>query len=89
VPTALAVPSAAAPERPNLQPDRPSATRSAPAASPAIRTTTSRSGGAQALAASRRETDHLAVELDILPAPLSPVEPLSPVDALGMKRSAQ
>jgi hypothetical protein len=88
VPTALAVPSAPAPERPTLQPDRPSATRSAPAESSVIRTTTSTGGGAQALA-SRPENENLAVELDILPAPLSPVEPLRPVDALGTKRSAQ
>jgi hypothetical protein len=89
VPSSVAVPSAPAPERPAVQPDRASPAQPAPAASAAKLTTASTGVAASALAASRRDAEKLVAERDILPAPLSPVDPLRPVDALGIKRSAQ
>ena len=89
VPSSVAVPSAPAPERLAVQPDRASPAQPTPAASAAKVTTASTGVAASALAASRRDAEKLVAERDILPAPLSPVDPLKPVDALGIKRSAQ
>jgi hypothetical protein len=40
-------------------------------------------------AAPRREAPQVLAERDILPVPLNPVDSLSPVETLGIRRSAQ
>ena len=84
VPTTVGVPSAPAPQRPAVESDRVEPAALAPGHSPAPSAAES-----PVVAARRREDAKAPAEQDILPVPLNPVGSLSPVEALGIRRSAQ